>query len=48
VSFHPYAVPRSGPRAGDQHKLIERSQREREAPRNGRAREEEHKKEDRR
>jgi hypothetical protein len=49
VYVHPYAVPRyAAARAGDQHRLIERSERERDAARNGRAREEEHKKEDRR
>jgi hypothetical protein len=50
VYVHPYAVPRyAAARPGDQHRLIERSQREREAPQKGRAREEEHReKEDRR
>jgi hypothetical protein len=43
VYVHPYAVPRYAvSRGGDQHRLIERSPREREAARNGRAREEEH------
>jgi hypothetical protein len=42
VYVHPYAVPRYAVRAGDQHRLVERSPREREAARNGRAREEEH------
>jgi hypothetical protein len=43
VYVHPYAVPRYvTPRVVEQHQLIERSQREREGARNGRAREEEH------
>jgi hypothetical protein len=50
VYVHPYAVPRyAAARSGDQHRLIERSQREREAPQKGRPREEEHReKEERR
>ena len=40
---HPYAVPRYAPRGhAEQHQVIERSQREREAQRSGRSRAEEH------
>ena len=43
VYVHPYTVPRYGAaRAAEQHQLIERNQREREAARNGRRRGEEH------
>jgi hypothetical protein len=43
VYVHPYAVPRYGAvRAAEQHQLIERNQREREAVQNGRGRGEEH------
>ena len=43
VYVHPYAVPRYGAaRAAEQHQLIERNQREREAAQNGRGRGEEH------
>jgi hypothetical protein len=43
VYVHPYAVPRYGAaRAAEQHQLIERNQREREAAQNGRGRGEQH------
>ena len=43
VYVHPYAVPRYGAaRAAEQHQLIERNQRERDAAQNGRRRGEEH------
>jgi len=40
---HPYAIPRyNGPRPAERHELEGRTDRERQAWRNGRAREEEH------